>query len=476
MKKTQLSDLERNNKTVMLTHFIIALVMLTFCLLQTLSGLQNGLFMLVMTILGLLPVALEWFYWRKDSKTPMIKRIVIIGFAAFYTAALFTSTNNMVFVFAVPMILVFSIFNDKRSSILINIGAIAESLIAVIVGSQTGLFGYAGRDSSIIQVVFMILIAVFSILTIKTLNQNMTQKLEHIRSISQNTQKGIEEIHFELKKLNQASQSTKNAMAEVTCGIADSAQAIQYELMQTEAIQNQICTVNASAAHISDNMQQTLNFIESGNRDITQLVSQVDSSVQTSLNAVDKLTALNNNMKEMQSIVRFIDNISFQTNLLALNANVEAARAGEAGKGFSVIASHIADMSNHTKEATENITSLIENMSVSITEVVDVMQQMIDGINEEKECTTHTSESFSSIRSITYDIRDNIETLVKNINQLTDANRSIADSVQTVSSVSNDVSKRASETMAYEQDNAKTVDNIASMMNELLEITSADAY
>lgn len=474
MNNKNITDLERNNKTAMITHFIIVIVMLTFCLLQTLSGLQTRLYMLILSILGLGPVALEWHYWRKDRKTFMIKHLVAIGFAIFYTAALFTAPNNMVFVFVVPMILMASIFNDTRYSILINIGTITESLLVVIIGSQTGAFGYAGRDSAIIQVVFMILIAIFSYFTSKTLNTNMTQKLEHIKTVSQHTKEGIEKIHLELEKLNQSAQITKAAMEDVTAGVTDSAQAIQNELAQTDAIQNQIAVVNASAAHISENMQKTLTYIENGNEDISQLVTQVDSSVQTSLSAVEKLNTLDKNMKEMQSIVRLIDDISFQTNLLALNANVEAARAGEAGKGFAVIASHISDMSNHTKEATEHITSLIENISTSITEVVDVIQQMINSINEEKQCTTHTSESFSSIRSITYDIHDNVESLMANIVQLTDANHTIANSVQTVSAVSEEVSARASETMSSEQNNAETVNTIAVMMEKLLEVTSQE--
>ncbi len=115
------------------------------------------------------------------------------------------------------------------------------------------------------------------------------------------------------------------------------------------------------------------------------LASQVDTSVQNSVDAASKLETLNHNMEEMHSIVELIGGITSQTSLLALNASIEAARAGDAGKGFAVVASEITGMASQTKEATVKITELIQNVTSAINEVVTVIQQMIDGINQEKE-------------------------------------------------------------------------------------------
>ena len=485
MSQTTFSDLERNNKTCMYAHLIDSSIMTLFCILQVLSGLQTWGYILIIMILGFAPVIAEFYFWNKSHESAAIKHLVAIGFAVFYSFALFTATNGLVFLFVIPMILIISVYNDVKYSLMVNAGTTIESLIVVIVGSQNGKFGYSGQDNAVIQVVIMIMVGIYSYYTSQTLNLNMTQKIKraeesqtqseklltNLSELSDHVNQEINSIHQELDKLSTAAQTTQHAMQEVSSGTADATESVMEQGVQTKSIQDKIVVVNDVTQQISENMQHTLDIVTEGSNSMHLLASQVDTSVENSVEAAAKLETLNHYMEEMHSIVELIGGITSQTSLLALNASIEAARAGEAGKGFSVVATEITGMASQTKDATIKITELINNVTSAINEVVTVIQQMIGGINQEKESAQNTADSFSSIHENTLSIQNGIQNLTTSTSELKDANQVISDSVQTLSAISEELTAHAHETLEAESKNTDILDNIASKMQELVTFT-----
>lgn len=485
MTTKEMTELQRNNKTAMQTHFISVLVMMTFILLQVTGGLSPFSYFLILAVIGFVPVVAEVLFYKKDKETAAIKHLTAIGFAVFYTVCLFTATNNMVFAFVIPIIFVVSVYADIKYLVLINTGTIIESLLVVILGASTGKFGYAGMESAVIQVVIMIMVGVYSVITAKTLKDNAAQKLAQIERAQEQTKDllkanselsdklsvGIADIHEKMDKLRVASEATRQAMEEVSIGATDTAEHVQNQSLQTEAIQSRVEDVSSVADRIEESMRKTLRALETGNRDVDLLVKEVETSVANGVAVTEKLEALKAYMDEMNSIVELIGGITSQTSLLALNASIEAARAGEAGRGFSVVATEISGMATRTKEATANIAGLIHNVSTAIQEVVVVISEMVSYINEEKQGAANASESFGTIQISTYEIRDNMDNLAESVARLKEANQTIVDSVQNISAISEEVSAHASETMHAEEENAVVMTQIADIMKELVALT-----
>lgn len=484
MKPKNLSEYARNNKIVMNAHFVVALVMVIFCVLQAAGGIKSWGYALVAFILGMIPVVLERIFYSKENDTKLIKHIAATGFAVFYTFSMFTASTYIVFLFVIPMLLVVMVYNDVRFSLLLNICVILECIIVVIIDSQTGQFNYGSSDAAIVQIVSVILIAVYSILTANTLNKNNKQKLQtlteeqkksdaalkHLSKVSEKTENRVTAVYEDLEKLNVSSTETFKTMEELSFGASDTAEAVQNQLTQTETIQTKIQLVSNAATHITENMKQTLEVLETGNRDVAILVDKVETSVQNGADVTEKLTTLEKYIEEMQSIVGLIGGIATQTSMLALNASIEAARAGEAGRGFSVVATEISKMATQTQGATSNITELIHNISTSIKESVDVIYQMIEGINEEKQSTINTEESFKLIQKNTLSIRDNIDNLANGIYEVKEVNDEIARSVEKISSISEKVSLHADKTMVAQESNSTILNGISDKMQELMDL------
>lgn len=489
MNRRNVTDQERNNKTAMCSHLAEALIITGTYIAEMLMGNRSVSYTLLVVVLAMGPVIGELYFWSRNHESGMVKHLVAQGFAVMYTVILFTATNSMVFLYVIPMVLMISVYNDPGYSIKITIGIILENIIAVFGGAMTGKFGFRDMESGLLQLLTIVLVGVYSYFTARTLGENAGQKLENIKAAQDETenilgdvsrtsqlmQEGIHEIHEKVERLQEASYTTKEAMEEVTAGAADTAEAVQKQLQQTETIGQRVELVSEAAARISERMHQTLEVLGTGNHDVETLVSEVEQSVQNSVDAADKLETLNQYIVEMNSIVELISGITAQTSLLALNASIEAARAGEAGRGFAVVASEISALATQTKEATAHITELIGNVSGSITQVVTVIRGMIDGINAEKESTGRTAASFGIIEEHTYAIRDNVERLTDNVEQLKEANQEIANTVQTISAVSEEVSAHANETLESEEQNMKHLLVIAGKSQELIALTQRQA-
>ena len=159
------SERNRNNLFATVGHGLCSLVMCVIVIVQTISHNRAPWHILVAVLLGLGPVIGEIICYSRKPKTTMVKHFVGYGFAVFYTFFIFTGTNNMFFMFVVPMILVISVFNDIKYAIKINVGVILESVIVVILGATKGGFGYEDKYSAILQIILAIMVAVYSTIT-----------------------------------------------------------------------------------------------------------------------------------------------------------------------------------------------------------------------------------------------------------------------------------------------------------------------
>ena len=400
----EISELTRSNRIAMLSHISTVTVMVFFMIWESVRGQLSPVYMTIATVVGVIPLIGEVICWKSNTEHAMIKHLVSYGFSLFYTICLFTSPTNLIYVFVIPMIFVVTTYSDTRYLLLINTGAILECIIVVVIGATKGGFGYHGIEAAVVQIVVMIMVGAYSVLTTKVIREN-----------------------------------TRKRFTEVAVAVEE----------------------------IRNSMTLTLKALAEGKQDIEHLASEVEASVDNGTEVTEKLENLNQYMDEMNSIVELIGGITNQTSLLALNASIEAARAGEAGRGFSVVATEISGMATRTKEATVHITELISNVSNAIMEVVGVVSNMVDGINEEKTGASNAEESFESIEDSTRAIQKNADTLSRSISELQNANKEIIDSIQTISAISQQVSAHAGETMQAEEENLNVMQDVSAIMQKL---------
>lgn len=233
-------------------------------------------------------------------------------------------------------------------------------------------------------------------------NQRIANSVEQSAVVAEQTESGMNRQYHETDSLASAVEELATTLQEVS-------QNTSHTNELTAEARQQIDQSN-------DNMNRTV-----------AAVTRVSESVEHAGGVVGKLES---DLKQIDSILDVIRNISEQTNLLALNAAIEAARAGESGRGFAVVADEVRSLAQRTHESTEEIQAMIEALQTEALKAVSVMQSSVDLAREGAGFAVTTGEGLKQATG--------------NVNAVTEQIAQIAAMVQQQSAVIEEVSQNVS--------------------------------
>ena len=214
-----------------------------------------------------------------------------------------------------------------------------------------------------------------------------------------------------LSKMNMSSDevlSGSNQMAEGSQSLADGT------TKQAAAIQQ----ISATIADVTSKVAATAMNAEKAGKISKETQDEVNLQDTSITNMVSAMTEISNTSKEIEKIIKTIEDISFQTNILALNAAVEAARAGDAGKGFAVVADEVRNLANKSAEAAKSTTTLITASIDAVNKGSKIAAETAESMKKVKEKTAASSEIIGMIAEASAEQNDAIKEINMGIEQI----------------------------------------------------------
>ncbi len=405
------------------------------------------------------------------------KYCITLSMVALFLLNVFSPSDPHMYIFMYTIILIVMIYGEASTvrigCIIANVTLIASGFIEVNKGNITG------RDL-MTELVFSIIACTIAVIVCKQQRRQTTETLdtikEHAEDIKETSQTIVDlaeqlnqkfvEANEVSTRLNESMDVVHDSVSEIVEGTKNTAEAIENQTSKTAVIQESIQDVGSEATNIDEVSERVEYSVNEGVDLINQLKSQAEKVVNINIETSNTTQALNDSIQDIQGITETILGISSQTNLLALNASIEAARAGEAGKGFAVVADEIRALSESTREATEEITRIIEKLTGDARSAASAMSKSAEYANKQNELIAETGTKLDAIKDGTDELREGVVQVKNSVDEVIAANTQIMDNITNLSATSEEVAAAADTVGSVSDDAMDALNN----MNDTLDV------
>ncbi|WP_373657656.1 hypothetical protein SPACI_018530 [Sporomusa acidovorans DSM 3132] len=112
----------------------------------------------------------------------------------------------------------------------------------------------------------------------------------------------------------------------------------------------------------------------------------------------EQLSKTEENLKELNNILDFIQTISGETNLLGLNAAIEAARVGDNGRGFAAVANEIRKLATYSADSVNKITRTLQLAQTAMNDIGQAVRETISISQQESSALQNVSNNTYTIQ------------------------------------------------------------------------------
>ena len=303
---------------------------------------------------------------------------------------------------------------------------------------------------------------------IGTMSRALKNMMQKINSVLKNVKGNSKKIDSQATTLAAISEEMSASTNNIVAAIDQVAQGTTSQATDLVQISTQLNEFSSDIKMVNDNIV-IINDLSSeigvrsldSNGELKYLTEVIENLNNNFKSFSVSLYKMINDIKQVNEMTDLISSISEQTNLLALNAAIEAARAGEFGKGFAVVADEIRKLAEMSKDSSQNIYNISQNILISTNEINDKTSLITEDINKQNEVVNKTIKTFNNISEGINIVIPKIRDAASKFGTINIKKENILARIENISAISQEVAATAEEISASSQEIHLASDEIA---------------
>lgn len=386
---------------------------------------------LVIDIIGIFAIIVTYL---KDRESGVMFRLGMIQFVIMYLIVVIENGNDCMMFIPMPLLVTVMMYSQPKSTkvfccLLAVVDALRFMLLltGVIHSSNT-----MNEERMVSGLVLVTLLAIYqstkvlwrfsrdSVGAVQDEEQIQKLMMEDILEIVKGVQSQTREANHLLDHLYSSAESISDSVSGITIGTQSTAESIQNQTEMTHSIQNAI-----------------------------------ESAAGATKEAVDKTT---DSMKAVSHNLEVMKQLDIQANSISKTNEV-------------VVADEIRQLADQTKDATENITAIVDELNEFSNEASDAIRKSLDATESQTGLIEEASDGFIVIDENMKQLTMQMNNINEKIEALKISNNMIVESIMQLSTVSGEITASSVAASKITDNNKSNSKDAKEMLQKVLDFS-----